>query len=830
MKHIRRILCALFCMGYLLNAITGGCDVSAAASFDVRSISVTTEHIGNIFFEGEEQSFLLRIKNPDSKSRTIGLNVTVERKDVVQNEFVSIDQGYQKSLILKGNETYIKGFTTDIKSFGVYRISAEVSSDSLGRSASVLDFSIVPKNYGGNKWSSIQFHVGDIPDYENLDANIFLAENAGMGRSRDDVRWLTTEESYGVLKLPEWRRESIDKVLHNGQQSPIYTLGVENYRHTGGNYGMFPHDYDPVVCPKAGHSCTSDMESFDEQVAAHSEFCAYMAEQLKGTKPVFEIGNEIERENGYDWQVFRPSGEQYAKLLKSAYTAIKAVDPEATVLTQGGCSLWSKHGQEFAEQILSVEGITNYMDGFSTHPYYINENVDEYVDEKIRGAAYDSELRFGEQIDWLADKLAQAEERDGTQTGKVKIWLTEYGATTGGGVSELVQGVNDVRATIISRSKERVECLSIYNMVQKGDETVTDNGAWENGFGVTRQEYEAKPAYVALSAMNSLLHDTEYKDGKFENSYSGNRTFSAYGFRRENEFEKQYTYVLWKNTLKTDNGSFDLTHTEEVQIKTSGAVGSAAEIDEGETNKKPQITVASDSEVKVYDWYGNEITKENSDIYELDTTPLYVVSTIKSANKNVNMTQNGNVITVEGRTDKKGTPVTLLAVRENSLSEAECYAIDQQTSDTNGAYAFTFTLPEGNDNSYSVYVYDGEKNLAGRNAPYADYKINYLVNGELRDNLSGVKNGDDVKARLTLVKDPESSSGLVFYGAIYKGGKLLGIDSSAVSWNGNSGEVTADIDMQILNSADEMRLFLWDNTLRPIALPYTLTKITEGEK
>lgn len=829
MKHICRILCALFCAVYLLNAVDGG-GISAAASLDVRSISVTTEHIGNIFFEGEEQSFLLRVKNPDSNAQTVTLNITVQMKDVTKNELVSTDYGFHDTITLKGNETYIKGFVTDIKEFGVYQMAAEVSNVSLGKAESVLDFSIVPKNYGGNGWSSVQFHVGDIPDYENLDANLHLATSAGMGRSRDDVRWLTTEESYGVLKLPSWRRDSIDKVLRSGQQSPIYILGTENQRHTGGNYGMFPHDYDPEICPKAGHSCTPDMESFDEQVAAHSEFCAYMAEQLKGTKPVFEIGNEIERDNGYEWLAFRPSGEQYAKLLKSAYEAIKKVDPDATVLTQGGCSLWSKHGQEFAKQMLSVNGITKYMDGFSTHPYYINEHIDEYADEKIRGSEYDSELRFGEQIDWLADRLKQAEERDGTKLGTVKIWLTEYGATTGGGVSELVQGVNDVRATIISRSRERVECLSIYNIVQKGDADATDGNAWENGYGITRKDYTAKPAYVALSAMNALLHDTEYKDGAFEKSYSGNRTFSAYGFQRENEFEKQYIYVLWKNTLKNADGSFDLTHKESVQIQRNGEAGSAATIVEGETNKKPQITVSSDSSVKVYDWYGNEVTKENSDIYELDTTPLYVVSTIKAADKTVNMLQNGNTVTVEGRTDKKGMPVTLLAVRENSLSGAECCAIEQQISDTNGAYKFTFTLPEGDENAYSVYVYDGKKSLAGRNAPYADYKISYLVNGKSQDDLSGVKAEDEVKVRLTFAKADESANDLMFYGAIYKGGKLLGVDSNAVTWNGNIGEVTADIDPQIFNSADEMHLFLWDNELRPVVSAYTLKKITEGEK
>lgn len=759
---------------------------AASAQLPEENITVYTDVTANVFFDDELPRFRIKIQNPTSSV----VNVPIEAKVVDRNGQTVWTQS--KNITLKANGTSVTGIGITDKQlpYGNYVLKVDVGgfSNSVSRE---IEFAVAVENTELNTWASTNFHLGDDPEYEDLNKNLELAKKAGFARNRDDIRWHRSEDVIGSPKLPEWRKNIVDTIRYSGQEAPIYILGILHFTYTG---GLCPHEYDETIC--ANHRyCKGNTYTFEQQVEAYARFCAYVATELKGTKPIFELGNEVELDRAYPGSVryFNFTGQQYAELVKAGYTAIKNVDKEATVITAGTCALANDNSQGIVKELLSVEGITKYMDGFAFHPYAC---VDNYTDEISA-----SEAAFYSQIDFAKQQLDAAMKRDGTSG--ITLWATEFGSKT---EDDNKQAAIDVRSMVMSRSEPTMRSMSIYNFVSKG----TDLTAGENRFGIVRKNYTAvKPAYVALSNMNKRLAGAEYKDGLFERAYSGDRKFSAYGFKRESELTKQHTYVLWEHTGKEST----------LTINKNGAADSAAVINAAYSWSDPTITVAENADVKVYDMLGNELSQ--ADTYALSNEPLYVVATVSEETTKISKT--GNLVQVKGKADKPGDAVTLMVTKENSLVPAYIF-FDEMRADGLGEFEFSFSVPNAND-QYSVYVYDGSKvSLAGSDALYTGLKLHYFVNGQQVDDLSSVKDNDVIGIKLTL-KGTEPTDNLRFYGSIdSKSGCVVATDCKGMEWNSSDG--TSYIELKTNNAADieKFDIFLWDKDMRPVTPALTIQR------
>jgi len=617
-------------------------------------IDLFTNVPANAFFDNTQPRFQVMLQNQINGPLTATIVANATNKDGV-----SLWVG-NKSVALAPKGTLVTSISIvdqDLP-YGIYKLKIDVTDNFQNTFSKELEFAIVVKNYEMNDWASVNFHLGDDPNYESIEKNLELAVNAGFGKNRDDVRWRRSEYVLGTPQLPEWRENIINKVLKSEQKSPIYILGIEHAVYTG---GLCPHEYDPVVC--ANHlNCAGNPYTFEQQVEAYARFCAYMAGKLKGTKPIFEIGNEPELDRAYPGttRYFYFTGQAYAELLKAAYQAIKNVDPEATVISAGTCALGNDNSQGFVQEFLSVEGITRYMDGFAFHPYGYRQ---DYPDELFIG-----EAAFYGQVDFAKEQLRIAMDRDGTSG--ITLWLTEFGSSID---DDWKQAAIDVRAMVMSRSEPLIQAMNIYNFVCKG----TDSTYSENRFGIIQKNYTSvKPAYLALSHMNKRLSNAEYKDGLFERTYSMTRNFSAYGFKKETELTKQYIYVVWGHSGKSAI----------LSINKTGEAGSEAMMMDG---SQPVLTTSIDSDVKVYDMVGNELPISTT--YTLSGEPLYVVATINNTT-NAKMQRIGNHILFNGKTDVPNEKVTLLAVKEDSLTP-KYIALEQNTSDNLSEYGFVFPLP-----------------------------------------------------------------------------------------------------------------------------------------
>lgn len=203
-----------------------------------------------------------------------------------------------------------------------------------------------------------------------------LLEKAGVANVRDEAYWDHIESQPGQFVFPA-NFEAYMAGLKQVHVTPMVPLDFENRNYDGGN--------TPYT---------------QEGVDAYARYCrqalAHYGDQIK----TVEIWNEY---NGSFAKgpatADRP--DTYVKMLKAAYTAIKADRPDVVVL---GCST-SGTPLPYLERVFKAGGL-KYMDAVSVHPYRY-EKAPEGLERQI------------ERVETLIEKYNGGQPKP--------IWVTEIG-------------------------------------------------------------------------------------------------------------------------------------------------------------------------------------------------------------------------------------------------------------------------------------------------------------------------------------------------------------------------------------------------------------------
>ena len=214
-----------------------------------------------------------------------------------------------------------------------------------------------------------------------------------------------------------------------------------------------------------------------------ADAAAWVADRWGQDMAAIEIWNEP----NYDY-FFRSStpAADYAPLLKSAYTAVKAVRPGLPVL---GPAMVMSDGN-FLEALYD-EGIAGHFDGLSLRPF--NQGRDPYDSSMpSSGRAYSYVLG----VPWIREIM------EAHGDGSKRMWFTELGwsSCAPGGISiwcvtEETQARYIADAFRIIRDRwDFVEAVSVYNLRNKG----TNPDDRETQMGMLHRDFSPKPAYNAF--------------------------------------------------------------------------------------------------------------------------------------------------------------------------------------------------------------------------------------------------------------------------------------------------------------------------------------------
>jgi polysaccharide biosynthesis protein PslG len=304
--------------------------------------------------------------------------------------------------------------------------------------------------------------------------------DVGVGWIRADLAWSSVQPN----SADEYHWENFDRVVRLANARGMRVLPIITYT---------PRWARADACP-------DNKKCRPRDPAEYARFARAAVERYapKGVR-TWEVWNEPNL--GIFWG---PSADAalYTQLLKQAYTAIHAADSGATVVS-GGLAPTSTGGRNIAPrqylEEMYAHGAKGSFDAVGFHPYSFPLSPTFYNKTNAWSQMADTE--------WSIRSVMAAN----GDSGK-KVWLTEYGAPTGGPGS--IANSNDDRGTWenpdhVTESyqatilKEAIQMHRTYTWAgplfwYSYKDLGTDSSTKENHFGLIRYDGTPKPAFNML--------------------------------------------------------------------------------------------------------------------------------------------------------------------------------------------------------------------------------------------------------------------------------------------------------------------------------------------
>ena len=640
------------------------------------SIELANSKTGNIYSLDQLPEIQVILKNAYTNELSGQITVTVKNAEETN---AVIWTSAAETVSLDAGEVFVKGgIFPEIESFGLYKAAVSFSSNK-GNYSDECNFSVSVKNNRTNPNIGITTNLQTVGTSTK---DIEVAKNAGIGWLRDDMPWRSVEAkgANGVFKKPAKQHnyyiESLDSEIN---QTIILGYGHWDYDYNADGYIW----YSSTTGNKLGGPYYYNLPYSETGIQAYGNYCREVASwyKEKGEKVVYQVWNEPDIPSFAGRLI--TDGNEYVNLLKEAYTEVKNVSPDSIVATAGFCDMDQING--LLLKVLDIPGVTNYMDAFCIHPY----NRDGYYSDELWWSCM-------HWINSISQKLEEAKLRDGNQDKDIKLWVSEFGTSSKEvteaepwGYTERQQAANLVRSISAANSIENFEKFFIYNLIEMNipDQVSTVS---ERHYGIVRKNYEAKPAYLAVSFLNKLLNGASYADESYGEIRYNSGIYSGYRFKKGNNVNgknDEDIYVLWEHTGKS------------AQLKLSQGTSSGNAVTQT-TNNTITIKVPAGSKALLYDMYGNPVNY--AETIDLTDEPIYVVC---SSTESFDMKLDGNKATVTGKA-AAGQNVTI-TVKEDS-GNGETVFFNQKESDVAGAYSFEIELSDINSQQYQITVFDGD--------------------------------------------------------------------------------------------------------------------------
>lgn len=299
------------------------------------------------------------------------------------------------------------------------------------------------------------------PWEDHWDAYSRELQASGAGWARVELRWEAIQPS-----RDEWRWTSTDQVIAAYDELGFQQMGLIAYSvewaSGGGGSG-------PVLGPP------TDLDAWERYVRA-------VAERYGDRIDAWEIWNEPDV--AMFWGGVEGGDPQlYFELLKRAHRAIKAVDPDATVLNGGVTG--TRRGAAFLQTLLDL-GAGQYLDALGIHGYFPEGTLDN--DTFINQAWPD---------------LRAVRERAG-----LRFWITEFGWTSGyvpgaSAGSEAEQAVLIPKHAALLFNLGGVEKVFLFQFKDPGNRA--------DYYGVMRTDGTPKPALTSWATLVNRLRGLRFE-------------------------------------------------------------------------------------------------------------------------------------------------------------------------------------------------------------------------------------------------------------------------------------------------------------------------------
>jgi polysaccharide biosynthesis protein PslG len=301
----------------------------------------------------------------------------------------------------------------------------------------------------------VGIHVGQ--NRNALEATDSALAQAGFTSFRDEVFWHRLETKPGVLAYPDSLRD-LDQLVTRATKRKVRPLLILNY---GNRF------YD-------GGGLLSSADG----IAAYSRYVRFVVKHFKGRVDQFEVWNEWNIGGGgtpAQRSARYGNPEDYARVLRAAYAAVKAENPAARVI--GGA--FAGYDYAWVEAFARAGGFSS-LDGFSTHPYVFAAG---------RAGTPEMAMKRLDEQKALVDRLAPGR--------NLSLYVTEIGWPIhqgAHGVSEETSAEYLRRFMLLAKARPWIAGVWWYDLFDDGD----DASNKEHRFGLISRKGVKRPAFNVL--------------------------------------------------------------------------------------------------------------------------------------------------------------------------------------------------------------------------------------------------------------------------------------------------------------------------------------------
>ena len=325
----------------------------------------------------------------------------------------------------------------------------------------------------------------------DLNRSIGMIRGAGFGWVKIQLRWDGLEGSRGAIN---WG--PIDSWVNTANAQGVRLL------------------FSVVTAPRWARPANTDfgVPGPPANPQDFANFLGSIAARHKGRVHAYEVWNE--QNVNYEWggPGNKLSASQYVELLRPAYAAIKAADPDAVVLSGAPTPTGVSDGNVAIDDVVFLRqmyeaGVKDVSDAIAAHPSGYNNLPDDWpgtvtcCGTQFKGHPSFYYRRF-EQFREIMEEFGD---------GNKQIWFTEFGWASASGpiysdylyardVSEQTQADALVRAYQIARERGYIGVMFIWNLNYAPIAEADDRWA-KRAFSIIRTDWGPRPAYNALAAM-----------------------------------------------------------------------------------------------------------------------------------------------------------------------------------------------------------------------------------------------------------------------------------------------------------------------------------------
>ena len=315
-------------------------------------------------------------------------------------------------------------------------------------------------------------------DNSDVERQLDKVAESGAGVIRLDVGWASLQPD-GPGQWSDWALNRLDNVIAEANerdirvlvtfwQSPCWASSAPESRKQGCDGAWWDRKVQ-LYAPR--------------YVRDYASALAVLVQRYGDQVDAWEIWSEP---NGRASYRSRHTVKSYVRLVKSAYTAAKTTDPNATIVA--GALMWADRG--FTRRLYR-QGIEGYFDAFSIHPYSDDRSpLDTSGEGKyVRGS-------FARGVPAVRELMVK-------KGDDKPLWLTEFGWSTANvrNSAGWLNGVNeDTQARYVTQALDKIQSWDYVDVgiYFKLEDTSPNEGDTVANFGLLEDDGSEKPAFEAF--------------------------------------------------------------------------------------------------------------------------------------------------------------------------------------------------------------------------------------------------------------------------------------------------------------------------------------------